>query len=187
MENILSYGLVEDGKLAEGPSPLPNSFRTEDTEILAFNTISNPEDYGWYPWIDDPLPEFDEATQTFVSEATFDPAKGLIIRSHTVVPLAINIPDTIEDWQLAGQAAVDGIITEDAALDWSGAGIIPANLVQAVNATITNPADRFAVKIFLRGTKLFNRHHPRVAQLAPLFGMDTPEKVEAFWLAASKR
>jgi hypothetical protein len=52
MENSVSklYQRVKDGIVNGIAAPLPRSWNTSDGEILAFDLITNPEEYGFYPW-----------------------------------------------------------------------------------------------------------------------------------------
>ncbi len=97
------------------------------------------------------------------------------------------VPATVWDWQFAGEAAAEGIITTQEALDWVGAGHVPASLVAAVDAAVTDPDAHARVVLFLTGASQFPRAHPLTAVLGAAFGKDTPDKLDAFFAAAGAR
>lgn len=94
---------------------------------------------------------------------------------------------SVFDYQFAGQAAAENIISDDDALAWVGTGKTPDRLIVAVKTKITDPDRQKRVLLFLAGTTSFPRYHELTPLLAASFGKDTPEKVDAFFLAASKR
>ena len=113
---------------------------------------------------------------------------------HAVDLEALTIGDTwappvlsVQDYQFAGQANAEGILTDEETDDWVGAGIVPQSLVDAVKRLVTDNERQRRVLLFLRGTKSFPRFHELTPLLAASFGKDTPEKVDAFFNAAAKR
>ncbi|RUP22648.1 hypothetical protein [Methylobacterium sp.] len=94
---------------------------------------------------------------------------------------------SVQDYQFAGQANAEGILTDEETDDWVGSGVVPQSLVDAVKKLITDKDRQRRVLLFLRGTKSFPRFHELTPLLAASFGKDTPEKVDAFFNAASKR
>lgn len=93
----------------------------------------------------------------------------------------------VADYQFAGQAAAEGIISDQDALDWVTIGRTPQKLIDAVTASVTDAERRKRVILFLAGTTNFPRFHELTPLLAASFGKDTPAKVDAFFAAASKR
>jgi hypothetical protein len=95
---------------------------------------------------------------------------------------------SVKDYQFAGQAYAEGIIDFEAAKGWTGAGVVPKNLLEVVEQFLADdPERRDRVILFLMGTKEFPRNHELTPLLAASFGKDTPDKVDAFFEAASKR
>ncbi|MCJ2019592.1 hypothetical protein MKK84_19500 [Methylobacterium sp. E-065] len=94
---------------------------------------------------------------------------------------------SVRDYQFAGQAAAEGIIGDDDALEWITVGKTPDRLISAVKEKVTDPDRQKRVLLFLAGTTTFPRFHELTPLLAGSFGKDTPEKVDAFFLAASQR
>jgi hypothetical protein len=97
-------------------------------------------------------------------------------------------PDlTVKDYQFAGQAAAEGIITDDAAMAWVATGKTPDRLIEAVKQAVPDPDRQKRVLLFLAGTTTFPLSHELTPILAASFGKNTPELVKAFFLAASQR
>lgn len=94
---------------------------------------------------------------------------------------------SVRDYQFAGQASAEGIISDDAAMAWVATGKTPDTLIEAVKAKVTDPDRQKRVLLFLAGTTIFPRMHELTPLLAASFGKDTPEKVDAFFRAASQR
>lgn len=94
---------------------------------------------------------------------------------------------SVKDYQFAGQAAAEGIISDDDAMKWVAQGITPQVLIDAVTASVTDPDRRKRVLLFLAGTTAFPRNHELTPLLAASFGKDTPAKLDAFFYAASLR
>lgn len=94
---------------------------------------------------------------------------------------------SVADYQFAGQAAAQGIISDDDAMGWVGAGKTPQVLIDAVKATVTDPDRQKRVLLFLAGTTVFPRKHELTPVLAASFGITTPDALDAFFLAASQR
>lgn len=97
------------------------------------------------------------------------------------------VPDTVWDYQFAGEAEARGIITSEECDAWVGPGIVPETLTEKVKQIITDPAARRRVILFLKGSKEFPRYHPNTVALAALFGLDTSAKIDAFFLSAEQR
>lgn len=94
---------------------------------------------------------------------------------------------SVHDYQFAGQAAAEKIITDDDADKWVTTGVIPERLVAAVQQAVPDAERQRRVLLFLKGTTVFPRFHELTPLLAASFGKDTPAKVDAFFEAASKR
>lgn len=167
-------------------------------------------DTGWagYPgegyWRFDPeVPPYDGARQVLTGAWT-DPVADAEAQRWTATYLVRDltreeilarnpVPAVVTDWQFAGQAAAQGIITRAAALAWVARGEVPAVLVSAVDAMVTDPDRHFAVMLFLSGSKEYPRQHPLTPMLAPLLGMADEqgnadeEALDEFWRSAGKR
>ena len=103
-------------------------------------------------------------------------------------PILIDaVPDAVHAYQFAGQASAEGIITTDEAKAWAGAGVVPPSLQAAVDKIVTDPDEHDRVTFFLVGATEFPRHHPNTVSLGAVFGKDTPEKLDAFFVAAGAR
>ncbi|BAU91158.1 hypothetical protein MPPM_2553 [Methylorubrum populi] len=113
--------------------------------------------------------------------------EGVVAHEPPVSPPPVLVPSLVDDWQFAGQAAQEGIITHDEALEWSGAGVLPPTLAEAVNRLITDEDQRFNVTIFLRGAKSYPREHSLVPLLGRVFGKTDDAALDAFWIAAGQR
>ena len=111
----------------------------------------------------------------------YDPA------TQTIGDLPEPVILSVRDYQFAGQAAAEEIISDDAAMAWVATGKTPDTLIAAVKAKITDPDRQKRVLLFLAGTTSFPIGHELTPLLAASFGKDTPEKLKAFFLAASKR
>lgn len=125
-------------------------------------------------------------------EATDRSKVMAVIEAHDPSkPAPAPVPDSVADYQFAGQAAAEGIIDYDAAKAWAGPGTVPQVLLDAVDGLLAAgqiDADRHSrVILFLMGTKDFPRHHDLTPILAASFGKDTPAKLDAFFVAASQR
>lgn len=123
-----------------------------------------------------------------VPEAVLDAVTAALtaLRAGTLKP-PVPVPASVWDWQFAGAAAAEGIITAQEALDWVGGGHVPASLVAAVDVAVTDPNQHAKVVLFLTGASQFPRAHPLVPVLGAAFGKDTPEKLDAFFVAAGAR
>lgn len=127
----------------------------------------NPDDPA--PWKPYEQKIYDPATRTFSEEIWQPPVMA------------------VRDFQFAGQANAEGIITDQEADDWVATGVVPEKLVTAVKAAVTDPERQRRVILFLKGTTSFPRFHELTPLLAASFGKNTPELLDAFFLAASKR
>lgn len=112
---------------------------------------------------------------------TYDPI------AKTLGPPAPDPVLSVKDYQFAGQAAAEGIISSDDALQWVTVGKVPQVLIDAVKANVTDPERQGRVLLFLAGTTIYPRNHELTPILAASFGKDTPEKLDAFFAAAAKR
>ncbi|MHC2108991.1 hypothetical protein [Methylobacterium sp. CM6246] len=111
----------------------------------------------------------------------YDPA------TQTIGDLPEPVVLAVRDYQFAGQAAAEEIITDDAAMAWVATGKTPDTLIAAVKAKVTDPDRQKRVLLFLAGTTSFPIGHELTPLLAASFGKDTPEKLKAFFRAASQR
>lgn len=123
-----------------------------------------------------------------------DPTPWKTYEGRVFDPAALTIGDvwtppvmSVRDYQFAGQANAEGIISDQETDDWVATGVVPDKLVQAVKAQNLGTERERRVLLFLRGTTVFPRFHELTPLLAASFGKDTPAKVDAFFLAASKR
>lgn len=119
-----------------------------------------------------------------------DPSVDLRSYAKTATELSkapVDVPATVWDWQFIGQAESEGIITPDESDAWLGTGEVPASLMGAVKASVTDADRQRRVLLFLKGATQFPRGHELTPLLAASFGKDTPEKVDAFFVAAEAR
>lgn len=96
------------------------------------------------------------------------------------------VPSEVADWQFAGQAAIEGIITRDEALAWAARGEVPATLDGAVASAIPDADALFQVRMLLSGAKSYLRDNPLVPLLGQVFGKDAAG-LDQFWRDAAKR
>lgn len=89
----------------------------------------------------------------------------------------------ISDRQFFQQAAIQGFITEEDALQAVKTGFIPAPL-QAIVDTITDPTEKFNAQMLLSGATEFQRNHPLTSVIGTAFGM-TEEDINTFFRSAS--
>jgi len=111
----------------------------------------------------------------------YDPA------DKTLSPAASPQVLTVQSYQFAGQAAAEGIITDQEALDWVTIGKTPTALIEAVKANVPDPERRQRVLLFLAGTYLFPLLHPLTPLLGASFGKNTPELLRKFFNDAGAR
>lgn len=88
------------------------------------------------------------------------------------------VPEEISDRQFFHGLAKQGIISQAEALEAVGPGILPAALDALVEQM--PEADRFDVRMLLRGATIFQRSHPMTAALAAAFGWGSADTDE-FW------
>lgn len=112
------------------------------------------------------------------------PAEVAEIESAPVLPEPV--PSEVADWQFAGQAAVEGIITQQEALDWAGSGKVPQVLWTAVDGAIKDPDQHFQVSMLLVGAKSYLRANPLVPLLGAVLNKDAAG-LDQFWRDANKR
>jgi|LakMenE18May11ns_1017448.scaffolds.fasta_scaffold9628740_2 hypothetical protein len=89
----------------------------------------------------------------------------------------------ISDRQFFQQAAIQGFISQEDALQAVKTGFIPAPL-QAIVDTITDPTDKFNAEMLLSGATEFQRNHPLTSVIGTAFGM-TEEDINTFFRSAS--
>lgn len=89
----------------------------------------------------------------------------------------------ISDRQFFQQAAIQGFISQEDALQAVKTGFIPAPL-QAIVDTITDPTDKFNAEMLLSGATEFQRNHPLTSVIGTAFGM-TEEDINTFFRTAS--
>jgi hypothetical protein len=111
----------------------------------------------------------------------YDPTTKTISSDKFTPPIV-----SVRDYQFAGQAAAEGIISEKEADDWITVGTVPQKLIDAVTQKVTDADRQKRVLRFLKGTTVYPRDHELTPVLAASFGKDTPAKLDAFFLAASK-
>ncbi len=93
------------------------------------------------------------------------------------------IINSISDRQFFQQAAIQGFITQEDALQAVKTGFIPAPL-QAIVDTITDPTDKFNAEMLLSGATEFQRQHPLTTVIGTAFGM-TEDDINTFFRSAS--
>lgn len=133
---------------------------------------------------------YDADGRAVVVEQLGDPAAfvpPLSSEAPAPQPAGPVVPSMVYDYQFAGQAYAEKIIDFEAAKAWTGSGAVPKVLLDAVDAVVTHPERHARVVLFLMGTKEFPRNHELTPILAATFGKDTPEKLDAFFVAAGKR
>ncbi len=92
------------------------------------------------------------------------------------------VPTSISDRQFFQQLAIEGVITEQEALN-SNAAVIPAPLLTLIGML---PEDQqFNAKMLLSGATVFERNHPMTAFIGQAYGW-TDEQINDFFRAASK-
>ncbi|WP_345820093.1 hypothetical protein ABC766_29310 [Methylobacterium fujisawaense] len=123
----------------------------------------------------------DQKPHNLFAEMVFDPA------THTLSDQPPQPIMSVRDYQFAGQAAAEGIISDDDAMAWVANGKTPQKLIDAVTASVPDPDRRKRVLLFLAGTTIFPRNHELTPILAASFGKDTGAKLDAFFQAASDR
>jgi hypothetical protein len=123
-----------------------------------------------------------------------DPTPWKAYEGRIFDPVTLTIGDlwtppvmSVRDYQFAGQAAAEGIIDDDAAMQWVTVGTTPQKLIDTVKEKVTDPDRQKRVLLFLAGTTVFPRFHELTPILAASFGKVTTEKLDAFFLAASQR
>lgn len=166
---------IEDGE--GGRALIPNPAHT--AWLAAEQAVENVSDEtlalarlrgGIYP--------LDEKDQPIVPEPD-DPGPDPLADLPPYEP----VPEEISDRQFAQELAIRGIITENEALAWAGAGTLPAAMMAAINKL---PADqRFAAKMSLASATTYRRSHPLANMLGALLGYDAAE-VDDLWRAAAK-
>lgn len=93
------------------------------------------------------------------------------------------IVDFISDRQFFQQAAIQGFISQEDALQAVKTGFIPAPL-QAIVDTISDETDKFNAEMLLSGATEFNRNHPLTSVIGAAFGM-TEEDITKYFRNAS--
>jgi hypothetical protein len=97
-------------------------------------------------------------------------------------PPPVPVPVVISDRQFFQQLAVQGVITEQEALDAVTVGAIPASLAAVID---TLPqGQRFAAKMRVSGAVEFKRSNPLVATLGAAMGW-TDEQIDDLWRQAA--
>jgi len=96
------------------------------------------------------------------------------------------VPNEVADWQFAGQAAEEGIITRAEALAWAARGEVPKTLDDAVAQAVPDPDALFNIRLLLAGAKSYLRTNPLVPLLGQVFGKDAAG-LDQFWRDAAKR
>lgn len=91
---------------------------------------------------------------------------------------------SISDRQFFQQAAIQGFITKEDALQAVKTGFIPGPL-QAIISTISDPTDKFSAEMLLSGATEFQRYHPLTSVIGAAFGM-TEQDIDTFFRNASK-
>ena len=98
-------------------------------------------------------------------------------------PDIIPVPQIISNRQFFQQAAIDGVITQQEALDAVKTGTIPAVLQNIVDS-ISGPMDRFNAQMLLSGATVFERNHPLVAVIQNSLNWSS-EQIDQFFRDAS--
>lgn len=89
----------------------------------------------------------------------------------------------VSDCQFAQALAMVGLITQDEAVAWVAAGVLPAAMAAIVDTL--PPDQRFGAKMLLQGATTFDAANPLVSQIGSAAGK-TPEQIaEIFRIAAA--
>lgn len=110
-------------------------------------------------------------------------ADGGVIDHDYVEPVEVGpVPATISDRQFAQQLAKLGLITNEEALAWVKAGVVPA----AFDAFVQSlpEAQQFDAEMLLSGATQFDRYHQLTETFGAARGM-TPEQIDDVWRAAA--
>lgn len=92
------------------------------------------------------------------------------------------LPD-ISDRQCFQQLAVQGLITQDEALQAVTVGALPQAVTNGIAALPA--AQQFGAKMLLCGATAFHRAHPMVPAFMAMVGISAPADIDAFWTAAA--
>lgn len=113
--------------------------------------------------------------------------EGWTLEPADATPLWAPLPESVEDYQFAGEAEARGIITASECDAWVGHGEVPAVLARNVARLIDDPETRRRVILFLKGAKQFPRQHPNTIALAAMFGLTEAGQVDDFFTCAKRR
>ena len=97
-------------------------------------------------------------------------------------PAALAVPQAVSDRQFFQAAAQLGIISQSDALAMMSAGVIPANLLTAIQTLPVGA--QFAAKMEIIGNRSFSRNDPLVIGLSTAMGQ-TPAQVDALFALAA--
>lgn len=112
---------------------------------------------------------------------------GWTLEPADAAPLWTPPPDSVADYQFAGEAEARSIITAAECDAWVGRGEVPDALARNVEHLIDDPETRRRVLLFLKGAKQFPRQHPNTVALAAMFGLTKAEQVDDFFTCAHRR
>lgn len=111
---------------------------------------------------------------------SYNEATGEFIRHQTNATL---VPNKISDRQFFQQLAIEGLITEEEAINAVKDGTLPQ---QFENLILSLPlAEQFNARMLLSGATEFQRYHPMVEAFRVYLNYE-PEAVDQIWLEASK-
>ncbi|CAO4173019.1 hypothetical protein [Methylorubrum populi] len=112
---------------------------------------------------------------------------GWVLELADATPLWAPPPDSVADYQFAGEAEARGIITAAECDAWVGRGEVPEALERNVERLIDDAETRRRVLLFLKGAKQFPRQHANTIALAAMFGLTEADQVDDFFTCAHRR
>lgn len=150
----------------------------DQTKILAAVMSLRP---NAVPGVDFELASIDGVNQisVWLSETIVQPTQTEIEAINT--DLLVPVPQVITDYQFFLQLHIQGIISEQEAIDSNG-GVIPAPLLTLINAM---PADQIlGVKMLVGGATEYHRDHPVTIAIGTAYGW-SPVQIDNFFRAAA--
>lgn len=184
----MNYATLRDGvpvELFPGASFVDASDIQRPANWLDLATPEDRAEAGILDVVEPPAPPSGKVV-TITGLAVQD---GAVVRTYTLADApapVVPVPYSVHAYQIAGQAAAEGIITVDEGRAWAGAGVVPPSLQAAVDKLVTDPVAHDRVTFFLVGATDFPRDHPNTIALGGVFGKDAAG-LDAFFVAAGAR